>query len=58
MTHLQVEQDYDAMRNANKICFFDTDATATQYYSRLYMGHENKIVESLKIGNELKQKLL
>ncbi|MDY5912071.1 MAG: multifunctional transcriptional regulator/nicotinamide-nucleotide adenylyltransferase/ribosylnicotinamide kinase NadR [Inconstantimicrobium porci] len=46
MTHLQVEQDYDAMRNANKICFFDTDATATQYYSRLYMGHENKIVES------------
>lgn len=46
ITHLQVEQDYDALRNANKICFFDTDATATQYYSILYMGHENKIVES------------
>lgn len=46
IAHLQYECDYDAMRNANKICFFDTDAVATNYYSQLYMGHKNKRVES------------
>lgn len=46
IAHQQVEQDYKALRNANRICFFDTDATATQYFSGLYMGHYNKIVES------------
>ena len=25
MAHLQAEQDYQALRNANKVCFFDTD---------------------------------
>lgn len=42
----QLEQDYEALRTANRICFFDTDATITQYYSDLYMGHQNKIVEA------------
>lgn len=42
----QLEQDYDALRTANKICFFDTDATITQYYSDLYMGHQNRTVEA------------
>lgn len=41
----QFEQDYDALRHANKVCFFDTDATITQYYSELYMGHPNLMVE-------------
>ena len=43
----QREQDYLALRNANKICFFDTDATATQYFSLLYMGHRNSVVEAM-----------
>ena len=42
----QLEQDYEALRNCNKICFFDTDPTVTQYYSTLYMGHKNLEVES------------
>ena len=42
----QLEQDYEALRSCNKICFFDTDATITQYYSILYMGHRNAEVES------------
>lgn len=42
----QVEQDHQALRNANKICFFDTDATITQYYSLLYMGNRNPMVEA------------
>lgn len=45
IAHLQYEQDYEALRSANKICFFDTDATITQYYSLMYMGHENEHVE-------------
>ncbi len=45
IAHLQYEQDYRALRNANKVCFFDTDATITQYYSKLYMGHSNPLVE-------------
>lgn len=46
IAHLQVEQDFQALRHANKVCFFDTDATITDYYSELYMGHPNKLVES------------
>lgn len=42
----QLEQDYEALRSCNKICFFDTDATITQYYSILYMGHRNDQVEA------------
>lgn len=46
IAHQQVEQDYHALRSANKICLFDTDATITQYYSNLYMGHSNPLVEA------------
>ncbi len=46
MAYLQAEQDYHAMRTANKVCFFDTDAVVTDYYSELYMGHRNKLVEA------------
>lgn len=42
----QLEQDYEALRSCNKICFFDTDATITQYYSILYMGERNMEVEA------------
>ena len=45
IAHLQYEQDYTALRGANKVCFFDTDATYTDYFSELYMGHTNKLVE-------------
>lgn len=46
IAHLQSEQDYHALRAANKVCFFDTDATITNYYSELYLGHRNPGVES------------
>lgn len=46
IAHQQVEQDYEALRSANKVCFFDTDAVITQYYSILYMGHRNEQVEA------------
>lgn len=46
MAYLQAEQDYRALRNANKVCFFDTDAVVTDYYSELYMGHRNHLVEA------------
>ena len=45
IAHLQFEQDYHAARTANKVCFFDTDATYTDYFSELYMGHRNTLVE-------------
>lgn len=45
IAHIQYEQDYHALRSANKVCFFDTDATYTDYFSELYMGHCNELVE-------------
>lgn len=45
IAHLQYEQDYNALRHCNKVCFFDTDATYTDYFSELYMGHSNPLVE-------------
>ena len=45
IAHIQYEQDYQALRTANKVCFFDTDATYTDYFSELYMGHRNELVE-------------
>ncbi len=46
IAHLQYEQDYQALRAANKVCFFDTDATYTDYFSELYLGHRNPLVEA------------
>ena len=45
IAHLQYEQDYQALRTANKVCFFDTDATYTDYFSELYMGRRNELVQ-------------
>lgn len=39
-------QDQDALRAANRICFFDTDAVITQKFSELYMGHPNAVVDT------------
>ena len=46
IAHLQYEQDYQALRSANKVCFFDTDATYTDYFSELYLGRRNPLVEA------------
>lgn len=46
IAHLQYEQDYQALRAANKVCFFDTDATYTDYFSEIYQGHRNPLVEA------------
>ncbi len=46
MAHLQYEEDYKAMRTANRIVFFDTDAVVTNYYSELYLGARNPRVGS------------
>ena len=43
---LQNEQDLEALRTSNKVVFFDTDATYTQYFSELYLGEENEMVEA------------
>lgn len=45
ITIQQFEQDILAMKSANRVVFIDTDATVTQYYSELYMGHNNEMVE-------------
>ena len=46
IAHQQYEQDDHALRTSNKVVFFDTDATVTQYYSELYLGKNNVHVES------------
>ncbi len=46
IAHIQYQPDYPALRTDNKVCFFDTDATYTDYFSELYMGHRNKLVEA------------
>lgn len=46
IAHLQYEQDYHALRSANRVCFFDTDATYTDYFSELYLGHRNGLVQA------------
>ena len=45
IAHLQYESDYDALRKANRICFFDTDAVVTSYYANIYLGHEVSAVK-------------
>ncbi len=43
---MQYEEDYKAMRTGNRVAFFDTDTVITDAYSKMYMGHENKKVQS------------
>ena len=35
--HLQLEQDIAALKTANRVCFFDTDAVVTEFYSKIYL---------------------
>jgi len=46
IAYMQYEADMDALRKANKIVFYDTDAVVTQYYANLYVGKDSDIVES------------
>lgn len=46
ITHLQYEQDVKALRTANKVCFFDTDAVVTAFFSDVFMGQIANRVES------------
>jgi HTH-type transcriptional repressor of NAD biosynthesis genes len=41
----QLNQDQDALKTANKIVFFDSDAVVTQYYCEMYMGQPNPLIE-------------
>ena len=43
----QNEIERHALRNANKVVFFDTDNIITQYYCELYMGEPNPKIEHL-----------
>ncbi len=41
IAYLQHENDLDALNKANKVCFFDTDAIVTQFFSKVYLGEES-----------------
>lgn len=45
IAYLQHEADIDALKKCNKIVFYDTDATVTQFYANQYLGKYSKIVE-------------
>lgn len=47
IAYLQKEQDLKAYKTANKVVFIDTDATVTNYYSKLYINEYNEIVDSI-----------
>ncbi len=44
IAHLQYEQDLRALETASKVCFFDTDAVVTHFFSAFFMG---KIAERI-----------
>ena len=46
IAHLQYEQDLQALRTANKVCFFDTDAVVTAFFSNVFLGEVASRVES------------
>ena len=43
----QKQAEDHAIRNANKIVFFDTDAVVTQFYCKLYLGEQNPAIDLL-----------
>lgn len=47
IAYLQLEQNIQAYRTANKITIIDTDAIVTQYYCELYTGTHNDIVQAI-----------
>jgi len=46
IAHLQYEQDLAALRAANKVCFFDTDAVVTAFFSQVFLGEVASRVKS------------
>ncbi|HHA19218.1 MAG TPA: multifunctional transcriptional regulator/nicotinamide-nucleotide adenylyltransferase/ribosylnicotinamide kinase NadR, partial [Methylophaga sp.] len=44
IARIQQAQDEKALKAANRICFFDTDAVVTQYYCHLYLKNHNPAV--------------
>jgi HTH-type transcriptional regulator, transcriptional repressor of NAD biosynthesis genes len=46
IAHLQYEQDATALRGANRVCFFDTDAVVTAFFSQVFLGEVASRVES------------
>jgi len=46
IAHLQYEQDLTALHGANKVCFFDTDAVVTAFFSKVFLGEVASRVES------------
>lgn len=38
IAHLQYEQDRTALQQANRVCFFDTDAVVTAFFSQVFLG--------------------
>lgn len=51
IAYLQLEQDKEAFRTANKVAIIDTDAIVTQYYCNIYTGESNQIVDSIITQN-------
>ena len=47
IAYQQKINEYHALKKANKLLFVDTEAIITQYYSNLYLHHQNIIVESI-----------
>lgn len=45
IARIQRDQDDQALRDANRVVFFDSDAVITQYYCELYLGCQNPEVE-------------
>lgn len=41
----QYETDMLALKSANKVVFYDSDAVITQYYAELYLGEQSPLVE-------------
>lgn len=39
--------EHQAIQHANKVLFIDTEAIITQYYSKLYNGQQQKILDSI-----------
>ncbi len=47
IAYLQLEQNIQAYKTANKITFIDTDAIVTQYYCKMYTNRCNQVVQSI-----------
>lgn len=45
IAYLQYENDMNALRCANRVVFYDTDALVTQYYAQLYLGKQSNLIE-------------